>query len=64
MAINLLNQEVGATYKVKDYLGKQVVKGINYAIIAEQTIMSADKTKNDVLVIFNVWNDKNYNSFN
>lgn len=58
MAINLLNQEVGATYKVKDYLGKQVVKGINYAIIAEQTIMSADKTKNDVLVIFNVWNDK------
>ena len=35
MAINLLNQEVGATYKVKDYLGKQVVKGINYATIAE-----------------------------
>lgn len=53
-----LNKHIGASYKVFAYLGKQVVKGINYAVLAEQTLATVGEDNNVVLVIFNVWEDK------
>lgn len=53
-----LNKLIGASYKVFAYLGQQVVKGMNHAVLAEQIIASAAGDKNVVLVIFNVWEDK------
>ena len=43
----------GARYTPLSYVGKQLVNGINYAIIAEQTIVSVETIKNLVLVILN-----------
>ena len=57
-AIDLLNKNFGASYKAIAYLGKQVVKGINYAVLAEQTIICRQDAKNIVLIIFNVFEDK------
>ena len=44
----------GATYKYLAYLGSQVVNGINHAILAEQTILDKDQTKNIVIVVINI----------
>ena len=54
-AIGELNEHlIGAKYRPIAYLGSQVVKGINYAVLAEQIISDAANTKNIVLIIFNV----------
>ena len=41
---------VGASYKFIAYLGSQVVNGKNHAILAEQTVVAAQPTKNIVLI--------------
>ena len=45
---------MGATYKPIACLGSQVVNGVNYAILAEQTIMNAEGSKNIVVIIINI----------
>jgi len=47
------SQLIGAEYTPIAYLGKQLVNGTNYAILAEQTILAGKDTKNIVLLIFN-----------
>ena len=53
-ALGKLDNLVGASYKPIAYLGSQIVHGVNYAVLAEQTILCAGSTKNIVLIIFNV----------
>lgn len=54
-AMGELNEHlIGAKYKLIAYLGSQVVNGINYAVLAEQTLSDIAGTKNIVLIIFNV----------
>lgn len=43
----------GCTYKAISYVGKQEVNGINYAVLAEQTVITGEDTKNAVIMIFN-----------
>jgi hypothetical protein len=43
----------GAEYKSVAYLGKQVVNGVNHAVLAEQTILNGKDTKNAVVLVFN-----------
>lgn len=50
----LSEQLVGAEYTPIAYLGEQVVNGTNYAVLAEQLILTGKDTKNVVLMIFNV----------
>lgn len=45
---------MGATYAPIACIGSQLVNGVNYAFLAEQTIMSLDGNKNIVIVILNV----------
>lgn len=49
----LQEQLIGAEYKEIEYLGSQLVNGINHAVLAEQTILSGKDTTNAVLLIFN-----------
>ena len=44
---------VGASYKALIYLGRQVVKGVNYYFIAEQTLMTAGLDKHIVIIAVN-----------
>lgn len=48
---------VGATFNVLAYVGKQVVKGINYWFIAEETLSTADFEKHIVLIAVNEFQD-------
>ena len=50
---------LGCTYKAIAYLGKQQVNGTNYAILAEQTVITGEDTKNAVIMIFNEKADSN-----
>lgn len=45
---------LGAKYEYLAHLGSQVVNGINHAILAEQTILDQDATKNIVIVVLNI----------
>lgn len=48
-----LDSMVGCEYSPIAYLGSQVVNGINYAVLAEQTVLAGKDSKNVVLTIFN-----------
>lgn len=50
---DLNEQLVGANYFPIAYLGSQIVKGTNHAVLGRQTIINADNTKNVVLIVFN-----------
>lgn len=52
-AFESLSNMVGASYKFIAYIGSQQVNGINYAILAEQTILTGEDVKNVVIIIFN-----------
>ena len=52
--IDLLNNQLGARYKPIAYLGEQLVHGHNYAILAEQTLITLPPSVSIVLIIFNV----------
>lgn len=43
----------GCTYKAIAYVGKQEVNGTNYAVLAEQTVITGEDTKNAVIMVFN-----------
>lgn len=43
---------IGVGYSPVVYLGKQIVNGTNYAVLAETTVVGADK-KNPVIVVIN-----------
>lgn len=43
----------GAEYNSVAYLGKQVVNGVNHAVLAEQTILNGKDTKNAAVLVFN-----------
>ena len=49
---------VGAGYKGLMYVGKQVVKGVNYWFIAEQTLITRDAEKHIVKVAVNDFKGK------
>jgi hypothetical protein len=53
-AFGKVTQLMGATYAPIACIGSQLVNGVNYAFLAEQTIMSLDGNKNIVVVILNV----------
>ena len=55
-AIDLLNKQLGAIYKPFAYLGKQLVNGHNYAILAEVNVVRLFPCVAVALVIFNVNN--------
>ena len=44
---------LGAQYDFVAYLGSQVAKGTNFAVLAEQVVVSGRDTKNAVVLIFN-----------
>lgn len=44
---------IGAKYVPLVYVGSQIVKGVNYYFIAEQTLMTADKERSVVLLCVN-----------
>lgn len=44
---------IGAKYVPLIYLGKQVVKGVNYYFIAEQTLQTAEKERGVVVLCVN-----------
>ena len=44
---------LGASYEPIAYLGSQVANGINHAVLAEQTMVTAEDHKNIVLMKFN-----------
>ena len=53
-AISKLGETLlGAEYEPILYLGSQVVKGTNHAVLAQQTVLSGKDTKNAVILIFN-----------
>ena len=45
---------MGAKYVPVLYVGSQIVHGTNYYLIAEQTLMNANKTKHIVKMVINV----------
>lgn len=53
-AVSKVNETLlGAEYTPIAYLGEQIVNGTNYAVLAEQLVLSGKDTKNVVLMIFN-----------
>lgn len=46
----------GASYKPLLYVGEQVVKGINYHFIAEQTLVTREPEKHIVTIAINEFN--------
>lgn len=46
----------GAGYKPIAYVGKQVVKGVNYVFLAEQTLITANPERHIVAVTINEFN--------
>ena len=49
---------VGASYKPLLYLGKQVVKGVNYFFIAEQTLITCPPIRRVVTLTINEFEGK------
>ena len=49
---------VGASYKPLLYLGKQVVKGVDYFFIAEQTLITNPPIRRVVMLVINEFNGK------
>ena len=49
---------VGASYKAVMYVGDQLVRGINYWFIAEQTLTTRDFDKHLVLIAVNEFENK------
>ena len=49
---------VGASYKVLMYVGEQLVRGMNYWFIAEQTLTTRDFEKHLVLIAVNEFENK------
>lgn len=47
---------VGAVYKPLIYCGEQIVKGVNYWFIAEQTIITAQPQRRIVTIAINEFN--------
>lgn len=45
---------IGASYKPVLFIGTQLVNGTNYYLLAEQTIMNAQNTRQLVEVVINV----------
>lgn len=56
-AWNALEKLVGASYKPLLCLGKQIVEGVNYYFIAEQTLTTHPPLKRIVRVVINGFND-------
>lgn len=48
----------GASYKALIYLGKQVVRGMNYYFIAEETLSTATPEKHIVLIAVNEFKEE------
>ena len=46
----------GAGYKPIAYIGKQLVKGVNYVFLAEQTLITANPERHIVVVTINEFN--------
>ena len=51
-AFDALSDMIGACYKFIAYIGSQQTNGINHAVLAEQTILTGQDTKNIVILIF------------
>ena len=49
---------VGASYKAVMYVGEQLVRGMNYWFIAEQTLTTRDFEKHLVLIAVNEFENK------
>lgn len=49
---------VGASYKPLLYLGKQVVKGVDYFFIAEQTLITNPPIRRVVVLVINEFDGK------
>ncbi len=49
---------VGASYKPLLYLGKQVVKGVDYFFIAEQTLITNPPIRRVVMLVINEFDGK------
>lgn len=47
---------VGVGYKPLIYLGKHIVKGVNYCFIAEQTLITREPIKHIVIIEVNEFN--------
>ena len=52
-AFSAVEKLIGAKYLPLLYLGSQVVKGVNYYFIAEQTIMNQAQDRNVVILCVN-----------
>lgn len=52
-AFGKVNELIGAEYTPIAYLGKQIVNGVNHAILAEQILTTGKDTKNIVVIILN-----------
>lgn len=52
-AFDALSDMIGASYEFIAYIGSQQANGINHAVLAEQTILTGQDTKNIVILIFN-----------
>ena len=47
------NEIVGARYEPIAYLGKQLVNGVNHAVLAKQTLFTSEEIVRVVLMLFN-----------
>jgi hypothetical protein len=52
-AMGKLDELLGAKYIPVLYLGSQVVNGTNHAVLAEQTVITGEDSKNAVIVVVN-----------
>ena len=52
-AWSAVDKLIGAKYLPLIYLGSQLVHGVNHYFIAEQTLMTADKERNIVVLCVN-----------
>lgn len=57
-AWSAVEELVGAKYKPVVYVGSQLVKGVNYIFIAEQTLMTATPSRHIVAVKVNILDGK------
>ena len=52
-AWSAVDKLIGAKYEPLLYLGRQLVKGVNYYFIAEQTLQTAENERNVVILCVN-----------
>jgi len=57
-AIAVLNERLGLSYKMIACVGKRVLNGVDYAIVAEQLVMRCPDEKNVVFVQFHAFEGK------